>query len=140
MANSATIEREWYIVDAAGKTLGRLASEVASVLRGKHKPTFTPHVDCGDNVVVINASKIVLTGRKLENKIYYNHSLHTGGLRKRTAQTMVDKYPVEMIERAIKGMLPHNRLGRQQAKKLYVYKDASHRHEAQQPKVLEIKG
>jgi ribosomal protein L13, bacterial type len=138
MANANTIERQWYIVDAEGKTLGRLASEIAAVLRGKHKPTFTPHVDCGDYVVVINAEKVVLTGKKLDDKIYYNHSLHIGGLRKRTARTMVEKYPVEMVERAIHGMLPHNRLGRQQAKKLFVYAGANHKHEAQQPKTLEV--
>ncbi len=138
MANAATIERQWYIVDAEGKTLGRLASEVAAVLRGKHKPTFTPHVDCGDYVIITNAEKIVLTGNKMDNKMYYNHSLHIGGLRKRNARTMVEKYPTEMVERAIKGMLPHNRLGRQQFKKLYVYVGSDHKHEAQQPKTLEV--
>lgn len=138
MANAATIERQWYIVDAEGKTLGRLASEVAAVLRGKHKPTFTPHVDCGDYVIITNAEKIVLTGNKMDNKMYYNHSLHIGGLRKRNARTMVEKYPTEMVERAIKGMLPHNRLGRQQFKKLYVYVGSEHKHEAQQPKTLEV--
>ena len=140
MANASTIERKWYIVDAEGKTLGRLASQVAAVLRGKHKPTYTPHVDCGDNVIVINAEKVVLTGNKLQQKMYYNHSLHIGGLRTRSAQTMIDKYPEEMVKRAITGMLQHNRLGRQQAKKLYVYAGAAHKHEAQQPEVLEIKG
>lgn len=138
MANAATIERQWYIVDAEGKTLGRLASEVAAVLRGKHKPTFTPHVDCGDYVIITNAEKIVLTGNKMDNKMYYNHSLHIGGLRKRNARTMVEKYPTEMVERAIKGMLPHNRLGRQQFKKLYVYVGSDHKHVAQQPKTLEV--
>lgn len=138
MANAATIERQWYIVDAEGKTLGRLASEVAAVLRGKHKPTFTPHVDCGDYVIITNAEKIVLTGNKLDNKMYYNHSLHIGGLRKRNARTMVEKYPTEMVERAIKGMLPHNRLGRQQFKKLFVYVGSDHKHDAQQPKTLEV--
>ncbi|MGL5042616.1 MAG: 50S ribosomal protein L13 [Culicoidibacterales bacterium] len=138
MANEATIERQWYIVDAEGKTLGRLASEVAAVLRGKHKPTFTPHVDCGDNVIITNAEKIVLTGNKMDDKMYYNHSLHIGGLRKRNARTMIEKYPIEMVERAIKGMLPHNRLGRQQFKKLFVYVGSEHKHAAQQPKTLEV--
>lgn len=140
MANESTIERQWYIVDAEGKTLGRLASQVAAVLRGKHKPTFTPHVDCGDNVIVINAEKVVLTGNKLDKKMYYNHSLHIGGLRTRSAKTMVEKYPEEMVKRAIVGMLPHNRLGRKQARKLFVYAGDEHKHEAQQPKELEIKG
>lgn len=138
MANAGNIEHAWFIVDAEGKTLGRLASEVASVLRGKHKPTYTPHVDCGDNVIIINANKVVLTGKKMEQKIYYNHSRHVGGLRKRTAETMIERYPVEMVERAIVGMLPHNRLGRAQAKKLFVYEGAEHKHEAQQPKTLEV--
>jgi len=140
MANASTIERQWYIVDAEGKTLGRLASQVAAVLRGKHKPTFTPHVDCGDNVIVINAEKVVLTGKKMDNKMYYNHSLHIGGLRTRSAKTMIEKYPEEMVKRAIVGMLPHNRLGRTQARKLFVYAGSDHKHEAQQPKELEIKG
>lgn len=144
MANAATIERKWYVVDAAGKTLGRLSSEVAAVLRGKHKPTYTPHVDTGDYVIVINAEQIVLTGNKLSGKdngkMYYNHSLHIGGLRTRSAKTMLEKYPVEMLERGIKGMLPKTRLGRSQGKKLHVYAGSQHPHMAQQPEVLEIKG
>jgi len=140
MANVSTIERQWYIVDAEGQTLGRLASQIAAVLRGKHKPSFTPHVDNGDYVVVINAEKVVLTGKKLDNKMYYNHSQYTGGLRTRSARTMVERYPEEMVKRAIVGMLPHNRLGRVQAKKLFIYAGAEHKHEAQQPQPLEIKG
>lgn len=138
MANAATVERKWYVIDAEGKTLGRLATEAATLLRGKHKPTFTPHVDCGDNVIVVNAEKIVLTGNKLNGKLYYNHSQHPGGLRTRTAKEMRANYPVEMLERAIKGMLPHNRLGRAMGKKLHVYAGAEHPHQAQQPVVREF--
>ena len=108
-------------------------------MRGKNKPTFTPHVDCGDNVIIINAEKVVLTGNKLDKKIYYNHSGYPGGLRERTAATMVEKYPVEMVERAIKGMLPKGRLGRQMYKKLFVYAGSEHKHEAQKPENLEVK-
>ena len=111
MQKKETVERKWYVVDAEGQTLGRLATKVATVLRGKHKPTYTPHVDCGDYVIVINAEKVVLTGNKLEDKMYYNHSGFPGGLRERNAKTMIEKYPEEMVERAIKGMLPHNALG-----------------------------
>ena len=133
------IERKWYIIDAANKPLGRVATEAAKLLRGKHKPTYTPHIDCGDNVIIINASEVALTGNKLENKMYYNHSMYTGGLRERTAKTMRESYPVEMMERAVTGMLPHNRLGRQMAKKLFVYAESEHKHEAQKPEVLEVK-
>lgn len=144
MANAQTVDRKWYIVDAEGKTLGRLSSEVAAMLRGKHKPTFTPNVDCGDNIIIINAEKIVLTGNKLNGKengkMYYDHSLHIGGLRTRTAKTMVDKYPVELLERTIRGMVPKTRLGRQMIKKLYVYTGSEHPHAAQQPEVYELKG
>ena len=139
MASPATIERKWYVVDAEGKTLGRLASEIAKVLRGKNKPTYTPHVDCGDYIIIVNAHKVKLTGNKLENKMYYNHSMYTGGLRERNAKTMIEKYPVEMMERAVKGMLPHNRLGRQMYKKLFVYAGEGHKQEAQKPEVLEVK-
>ena len=125
--------------DATGKTLGRLATQVATVLRGKNKPTYTPHVDCGDYVIVVNADKVVLTGNKLEDKKYYNHSGYPGGLRERTAKEMIEKYPEEMVERAVKGMLPHNRLGRQMYKKLFVYAGSEHKHEAQKPEVLEVK-
>ena len=106
------IERKWYIVDAAGLPLGRVATKVATILRGKHKPTYTPYVDCGDYVIVINANKVVLTGNKLNDKMYYNHSGYPGGLRERTAKVMREQYPVEMIERAVKGMIPHTRLGK----------------------------
>lgn len=136
MQRKEDIVREWYLVDAEGETLGRLASKVANVLRGKHKPTYTPHIDCGDNVIIINASKVNLTGNKLEQKVYYNHSGYTGGLRERTAKVMKENYPVEMVERAIKGMLPKGRLGRQMYKKLFVYADANHPHAAQKPKEM----
>lgn len=140
MANADTVERKWFVVDATDVTLGRLASQVASILRGKHKPTYTPHVDCGDYVIVVNAEKIKLSGDKMEKKMYYNHSRHIGGLRVRNAKTMVDKYPVEMLERAIKGMLQHNTLGAQMSKKLFVYAGNEHPHLAQKPEVLKIKG
>lgn len=133
MQRKEDLVRDWYVIDAEGQTLGRLASKVASVLRGKHKPIFTPHVDCGDFVIILNASKIRLTGNKLDKKIYYNHSGYTGGLRERTARTMVNDYPIEMLERAVKGMLPNGRLGRQTFKKLYVYEGSEHPHIAQQP-------
>ena len=136
MAKANEIERKWYVIDAQGQTLGRLASEVASILRGKNKPTYTPHIDGGDFVIVINASKVNLTGNKLDDKIYYNHSGYTGGLRERTARVMREDYPVEMIERAVKGMLPKGRLGRQMYKKLFVYAEDSHPHAAQKPKEM----
>ena len=139
MQKKETVERNWYVIDAEGVNLGRLATRVADVLRGKHKPTFTPHVDCGDFVIVVNASKINLTGNKLNDKIYYNHSGYTGGLRERTAKEMREKYPVEMIERAVKGMIPHTRLGRQVAKKLFVYEGAEHPHMAQKPVEMKVK-
>lgn len=139
MQKKETVKRDWYVIDAEGLNLGRLATRVADVLRGKHKPTFTPHVDCGDFVIVINASKVNLTGNKLNDKIYYNHSGYTGGLRERTAKEMRENYPVEMIERAVKGMIPHNRLGRQVAKKLFVYEGAEHPHMAQKPVEMKVK-
>ena len=139
MQKKETVKRDWYVIDAEGLNLGRLATRVADVLRGKHKPTFTPHVDCGDYVIVINASKINLTGNKLNDKIYYNHSGYTGGLRERTAKEMRENYSVEMIERAVKGMIPHNRLGRQVAKKLFVYEGAEHPHMAQKPVEMKVK-
>ncbi|MCI8575360.1 MAG: 50S ribosomal protein L13 [Bacilli bacterium] len=132
------IERTWYVVDASGKPLGRVASKVATILRGKHKPTYTPYVDCGDYVVVINAEKAILTGNKLNDKMYYNHSGYPGGLRERNAKTMINQYPEEMMERAIKGMLPHNRLGRAMGKKLFVYRGSDHKHTAQKPVELKI--
>ena len=133
MQKKEEVVRNWYVVDAEGLTLGRLATKVAHVLRGKHKPTYTPHIDCGDYVIITNASKVVLTGDKLDKKIYYNHSGYTGGLRERTARVMRDQYPVEMVERAVKGMLPHGRLGRQMYKKLFVYAESEHPHMAQKP-------
>ena len=138
MQRKEDVQRDWYVVDAEGQTLGRLASKVANVLRGKHKPTYTPHVDGGDYVIIVNAEKIVLTGNKLNDKIYYNHSRYTGGLRERTAKEMVEKYPVEMVERAVKGMLPKGRLGRQMYKKLFVYEGENHPHSAQKPKELKV--
>jgi large subunit ribosomal protein L13 len=140
MANETTIERKWFVIDANGLRLGRLASEVASVLRGKHKPTFTPHVDCGDYVVILNAEKIELTGNKWEDKKYYSHSQYRGGLRTRTAKEMMADRPERMVELAIKGMLPKGRLGDQMYRKLFVYAGSEHPHAAQQPAVMELKG
>jgi large subunit ribosomal protein L13 len=140
MANANNIERKWYVIDAEGKTLGRLSSEVEAILRGKHKPTFTPHVDTGDHVIILNASKIELTGNKLQGKIYYRHSMYPGGLKSRTAGEMRTKFPERMLELAIKGMLPKNSLGRQTFKKLHVYAGAEHQHQAQQPEVYELRG
>lgn len=139
MQKKETVERKWYVIDAEGKTLGRVATLAATYLRGKHKPTYTPHVDCGDYVIIINAEKVNLTGNKLDKKIYYNHSMYQGGLRERTARVMKERYPEEMMEIAVKGMLPHNRLGRQMYKKLFVYKGSEHKQEAQKPEVLEVK-
>ena len=140
MANAANIERKWYVIDAKDMPLGRVASKAAVMLRGKHKVTYTPHVDCGDYVIIINAKEVALTGNKLDDKIYYDHSRYVGGLRERTAKTMRENYPVEMVERAVKGMLPHNRLGRQMYKKLFVYEGSEHPHMAQQPKEVSLKG
>ena len=139
MQKKEAVERKWYVIDAEGQTLGRLATKAAHILRGKHKVTYTPHVDCGDYVIVINAEKAVLTGNKLNDKKYYNHSGYPGGLRERTAKEMIEKYPEEMVERAIKGMLPHGRLGRAMGKKLFVYRGSEHKHEAQKPIALEVK-
>ena len=139
MLRKEDVEHKWYVIDAEGKTLGKVAALAASVLRGKNKPTYTPHVACGDNVIIINAEKVKLTGNKLEDKIYYNHSGYPGGLRERTAKTMVEKYPVEMVERAVKGMLPKNRLGRQIYRQLFVYAGSEHKHQAQKPESLEVR-
>ena len=139
MQKKETVERKWYVIDAEGKSLGRVASLAATYLRGKHKPTYTPHIDCGDNIIIINAQKVNLTGNKLEDKMYYDHSMYQGGLRERNAKVMREEYPTEMMERAVKGMLPHNRLGRQMYKKLFVYAGNEHKHEAQKPEVLEVK-
>ncbi|GAA0323592.1 50S ribosomal protein L13 [Bacillus carboniphilus] len=140
MAKANEVDRKWYVVDAEGQTLGRLASEVAAILRGKHKPTYTPHVDTGDNVIIINASKIELTGKKLTDKIYYRHSQHPGGLKSRTALEMRTNYAEKMLELAIKGMLPKNTLGRQIYKKLHVYAGSEHPHQAQKPESYELRG
>lgn len=138
MQKKENIERNWYVIDAEGQTLGRLATKAAHVLRGKHKVTYTPYVDCGDYVIIVNAEKVVLTGNKLEDKKYYNHSGFPGGLRERTAKEMINNYPEEMVERAVKGMLPKNRLGRQMYKKLFVYEGMNHNHEAQKPEKINL--
>ena len=137
-AKAEDIERKWYVVDAQGQTLGRLASKVASVLRGKHKPLYTPHVDCGDYVIIINAKKIHTTGRKLEQKKYYRHSGYPGGLKEVTLRDQLDKFPERVIETAVRGMLPKNRLGRKMFKKLKVYPGPNHPHAAQKPEPLEL--
>ncbi len=136
MASPATIDRKWYVVDATDMTLGRLASEVAKVLRGKNKPIFTPHIDCGDNVIVINAEKIKVTGKKLDQKVYYHHSDYVGGLKEATLREKIAKKPEQVIELAVKGMLPKGPLGRQMFTKLHVYAGPEHKHEAQKPEVL----
>lgn len=132
------IQHDWYVVDAQGETLGRLATRVATVLRGKNKPSFTPHMDCGDYVVVVNAEKIHVTGQKMTQKKYYRHSGYPGGLKQITLRDQLDKFPNRVIEAAVRGMLPKNRLGRQMFKKLKVYAGPNHPHEAQQPKTLEL--
>ena len=139
MANPDKVERKWYVVDADGQTLGRLASEVAKVLRGKNKPIFTPHMDCGDYVIVVNASKIKVTGKKLDQKIYYNHSDYVGGMKETTLREMMAKKPEKVIELAVKGMLPKGPLGRSMIKKLHVYAGPEHQQAAQKPEALEIK-
>ena len=139
MEKKETVKRNWYVIDAEGVTLGKLAVEVANLLRGKGKVTYTPHIDCGDYVIVVNANKVELTGKKLSDKMYYNHSGYPGGLRERNAQEMIEKYPEEMIERAVKGMLPKGRLGRPQIKKLFVYAGPDHEHAAQKPEVKVVK-
>lgn len=139
MQKKAEVERKWYIIDATDLPLGRVASKAAHILRGKHKVTFTPHVDCGDYVIILNASNVKLTGNKLTDKMYYNHSGYTGGLRIRSAKEMKERYPEEMIERAVKGMLPKGRLGRQMYKKLFVYAGNEHKHLAQKPVEIEVK-
>ena len=136
MASPSTIERKWYVVDATGYTLGRLSSEVAKVLRGKNKPIFTPHIDTGDNVIVINAEKIKVTGKKMDQKIYYHHSDYVGGMKEATLREKLAKKPEQVIELAVKGMLPKGPLGRQMFKKLHVYAGSDHKHAAQKPEVL----
>ncbi len=140
MANEANIDRKWYVVDAEGQTLGRLSSEIASILRGKHKVIYTPHVDTGDNVIIINAEKIYLSGNKEQDKIYYRHSNHPGGLKSVSAGELKEKNPVRLLETSIKGMLPKSKLGEKQGKKLFVYAGAEHPHAAQQPENYELRG
>jgi large subunit ribosomal protein L13 len=136
MANPDTIERKWYVVDAEGRTLGRLSSEVAKILRGKNKPVFTPHVDTGDYVIVINADKVAVTGKKLDQKVYYHHSGYVGGMKETTLREMMAKKPEKVIELAVKGMLPKGPLGRKMFKKLHVYAGPEHEHAAQKPEAL----
>ena len=138
MASSATIERKWYVVDATDCTLGRLASEVAKVLRGKNKPQFTPHVDTGDYVIIVNADKVKVTGKKMDQKIYYHHSDYIGGMKETTLREMMNKHPERVIEYAVKGMLPKGPLGRQMYTKLFVYAGPDHKHAAQKPETLEF--
>jgi len=138
MAKPQEVERKWYVIDASGKTLGRLASEVAKILKGKHKPIYTPHVDTGDHVIVINAEKIHLTGKKLDQKLYRKHSLYPGGLKEITYRELMKKKPDLAVYEAVRGMLPHNSLGRKMIKKLRVYAGPNHNHEAQKPEMLEI--
>lgn len=138
VAKEHEIEKKWYSIDAEGKTLGRLASEIATLLRGKHKPIFTPHMDAGDYVVVVNAAKVVLTGEKLEKKVYYRHSGYVGGLKKTTAKEMLQKRPENLIRLAVKGMLPKNSLGRRQLAKLKIYAGPDHPHQAQKPEKMEV--
>ena len=138
MANSNTVERKWFVVDAKGKTLGRLSSEIAKILRGKHKPTYTPHVDTGDFVIVINADLVTVTGNKASQKLYRRHSQYPGGLKEVTFEQLMEKKPTEAIMHAVKGMIPHNSLGRDMLKKLKVYAGPAHAHEAQQPELLEL--
>ena len=135
---TAEIEREWYVVDAEGQTLGRLASRIAPILRGKHKPIYTPHLDCGDFVIIVNAEKVRVTGRKLDQKFYHRHSGYPGGLKSISLRDQLDKYPERVLQSAVKGMLPKNKLGRRMIKKLKVYAGDSHPHQAQQPKPLEL--
>ena len=139
MEKKETVKRNWYVIDAEGVILGKLAVTAANLLRGKGKVTYTPHVDCGDYVIIVNANKVNLTGNKLSDKMYYNHSGYPGGLRERNAQTMIEKYPEEMIERAVKGMLPKGRLGRAQIKKLFVYAGPDYEQTAQKPEKVEVK-
>jgi large subunit ribosomal protein L13 len=140
MAKPAEVDRKWYVIDATDQTLGRLCSEVASILRGKHKPTYTPHVDTGDFVIIINASKIQLTGDKLNKKMYRYHTGYPGGLREMDYRTLMQKKPEKAIEEAVKGMLPHNKLGDKMYKKLKVYRGSEHPHQAQKPEIRELRG
>ncbi|MCC8152172.1 MAG: 50S ribosomal protein L13 [Lachnospiraceae bacterium] len=136
MAKNEAIDRKWYVVDATGYTLGRLSAEIAKILRGKHKPIYTPHIDTGDYVIVVNAEKIKVTGKKLNQKIYYHHSEYVGGMKETSLKEMLAKHPERVIEHAVKGMLPKGPLGRQMYKKLFVYAGPDHKHAAQKPEVL----
>ena len=138
MPNPNQVERKWYVIDAEGKTLGRLASEVASILRGKKKPIFTPNADCGDYVIVVNAEKIKVTGKKLDQKVYYRHSAYVGGLKSATLREMLQRHPERVIEMSVKGMLPKGPLGREMYKKLFVYAGPEHKHEAQKPEAYTL--
>ena len=138
MANPQNVERKWYVIDAEGMVFGRLASQVASMLRGKHKPTFTPHCDCGDYIIVVNADKLVLTGKKLDDKVYRYHTGYPGGIKSQTARELLAKAPEELLRKAVRGMLPKNKLGRAQLKKLKIYAGKDHPHQAQKPEVYEI--
>ena len=138
MPNPATIERKWYVIDASGQTLGRLSSEVAKILRGKNKPIYTPHADTGDYVIIVNAEKVKVTGKKLDQKIYYNHSDYVGGMRETDLKTMLAKKPEKVVELAVKGMLPKGPLGRSMIKKLFVYAGPEHKHQAQKPEALSL--
>lgn len=138
IAKASDIKRKWYVVDATDKTLGRLASEIAAVLKGKHKPIYTPFIDTGDYVIVVNADKVKFTGKKLDKKLYYKHSEYVGGFKKTTLRTMMEKKPEEVMKLAVKGMLPKNALGRKMLKKLFVYAGSEHKHQAQAPEVLEF--
>ena len=140
MANAQNIEHKWYVVDATDLVLGRISTEVAVLLRGKHKPTFTPHVDCGDYVVIVNGEKIALTGNKLNKKMYYRHSGYPGGLKSRTAKVMLEVQPQKLLEKSIRGMLPKGKLGDDMYRKLYVYIGPEHPHQAQKPEVYKLKG
>lgn len=139
IAKTAEIERKWFVVDAADLTLGRLASEVAAVLKGKHKPIYTPFIDTGDNVIIVNADKVKVTGKKLDQKLYRKHSEYVGGFKETTLREMMDKKPEEVVKLAVKGMLPKNALGKNMFKKLFVYAGSEHKHQAQNPEVLEFK-
>lgn len=139
MANPNDIERKWYVIDAEGKTLGRVATEAARLLRGKDKPIFTPYVDCGDYVIIVNAAKVAVTGKKLEQKIYFRHSEYVGGVKTATLRQMLERHPERVIEHAVKGMLPHGALGNQIYKKLHVYAGPEHEQAAQKPEVYELK-
>lgn len=140
MANKQTVEHKWFVIDATDLVLGRLSSEVAAILRGKHKPTFTPHVDCGDYVIIVNAEKVALTGSKLDDKMYYRHSGYPGGLKSRNAKTMLELQPQKVLEKSIRGMLPKNSLGEDMYRKLFVYVGPDHPHQAQKPEVYNIIG